>query len=1087
MRSFRGAVFLSLLPLVPGPAAERGLAGGERDSYVLEVSTRPLLVTVDQRGINVALEAHGPGGNDLGASDQAGEREAVESLLLPASPGAWQVDVVALETGVPPGHYRIQVEELSEPGRIEAETLLSEMGRLRKLGDGDSKRRLLALGEKALPAWRQAGLRREEARTLYLMAGARRGLGEPGLAQPLYEQALGLAETTGDGALRSQVLTALGLVRWSLGDHAGALDRFDRALTIERSRGDIYGEAVTLGNVCLVRHSRGEWRESIPCYEEALRRLKDAGAPDSEVISRVNLAGVYDLLGEPVRARAEYEAALVTARTLGYRQIEIQILNNLAVVLAGMGETSAALLLYEQALDLARAQGERGWEGRALYNRGGAYLGLGEPSRAAADLEQALALRRQAGDRRGEISALGMLGRVREQLGETEAARALHRQALALAREAGDRYLEARSLNLLAQADLQASDLTTALAELDQAVELCKSQGDRRGLAVALSGQGEARLLAGRPEEALPFLADALTLRRELEDRAGQAETLVLRSRAERRLGHAGPARESVEEALGLIESLRSDVIVPDLRASFLASRQRAFELAIDLRMELNRAEPGAGHAEAALALSERARARSLLDLLGEARADVRQGVDPQLRERESEVAARLAAKARRRIELLGGTATETQKESSARELQETLAESDRLEAAIRQRNPRYAGLLHPEPLDAAAIRKLLDPDVLLLEYALGEERSWLWAVTSGGVEAFELPARGVIEALAGEVYAGLRTLDAGDPARDAAKTGLRRKLGEILLGPVADRLADRRLAIVADGALQYVPFAVLPPPGGSGAPLIERHEIVTLPSASILALRRPRPEVPAAAGGDLAILADPVFDRGDPRVPVSAGSAPESPDSARAGPALSRLPGSRREAEAIAEVARAAGSGEPPGRVWTALDFQASRAAVLNGDLARYRIVHFATHGVIDAGTPELSGLALSMVDERGEPQAGFLGLNDVYNLDLRADLVVLSGCETALGREMRGEGLIGLTRGFLYAGASQVLASLWQVQDRPSMELMVRFYRALLQDRLPPAAALRTAQLSMIGERRWRDPYYWGAFVLQGDLPGQ
>ncbi|HEX3130175.1 MAG TPA: CHAT domain-containing tetratricopeptide repeat protein, partial [Thermoanaerobaculia bacterium] len=992
----------------------------------------------------------------LGISNQAGEREAVESLLIPASTGAWTVDVLALETGVPPGRYRIEVEELSDPQRIRAESLLTDMGRLRKIGDGESKRRLLALGDEALPLWQALGLKREEARTLYVMAGARRGLGDDRQALALYEKALPIA----DEALQSHTLTAMGLCRWSLGEHTEALALLDRALEIERRRGDAYGEAVTLANVCLVRHSRGEWRESIPCYEEALRRLREVKAPDSEAIFRGNLAGVYDLLGEPLRARDEYEATLGTLRALGERRSELQVLNNLAVVLAGMGETSEALLLYGQALDLARSLGEQGWVGRVLYNRGTLYLGLGETPRAAADFQESLALRRKVADRRGEINSLNALARSRAsgQSGDPAAARELHRQALALAREAGDRYLEATSLSLWAPSDP---------AALDQAIGIFRALGHRRGLAGALSQKGEALLLAGWPEEALAPLGEALALSEGVEDRAGQSETLVLLGQAERRLGHPEAALERVDAALALIESLRAEVVVPDLRAAFLASRQRAFELAIGLRMELHRADD-------ALALSERARARTLLDLLGEARADVRQGVDPKLREQEREVAARLAAKARRRIELLGGAATDAQKEASARDLRETLAESDRLEAEIRRTNPRYAGLLHPRPLDSAAIRALLDPRTLLLEYSLGEERSFLWAVTPASVEVFELPGRAKIEALARQVYEGLRTLDVGDPEASARETAARRELSRMILGPVADRLADRRLAIVADGALEYVPFAALPSPADPNAPVVERHEIVVLPSAAVLALREPAPAPVGEAGPSIAILADPVFDSRDPRVrqASSPGPAPESPAQ---GISLTRLAASSREAEAISELA--------PGRVWTALGFQASRATAFGGELARHRIVHFATHGVIDSETPELSGLVLSLVDEEGRPQEGFLGLDDIYNLDLRADLVVLSGCETALGREMRGEGLVGLTRGFLYAGAARVLASLWQVQDRPATELMVRFYRALLQDRLPPAAALRAAQLSLLRERRWRDPFYWGAFVLQGD----
>jgi CHAT domain-containing protein len=236
-----------------------------------------------------------------------------------------------------------------------------------------------------------------------------------------------------------------------------------------------------------------------------------------------------------------------------------------------------------------------------------------------------------------------------------------------------------------------------------------------------------------------------------------------------------------------------------------------------------------------------------------------------------------------------------------------------------------------------------------------------------------------------------------------------------------------------------------------------------------------------------LIVLADPVFDPNDPRLtrltklgpahakaPASRGAAETAEDSEA--PIFERLPGSRREAEAIAALA-------PPADTRVDLDFDASRAEALSDRLSAYRVVHFATHGVIDAEHPALSGLALSMVDRTGQPQAGFLHLHDVYNLRLNADLVVLSGCRTALGKEVRGEGLLGLTRGFLYAGAPRVLASLWRVEDVATAALMTRFYRALWIEHLRPAAALRAAQLSLSQERRWRDPYFWAGFVLQGD----
>lgn len=165
------------------------------------------------------------------------------------------------------------------------------------------------------------------------------------------------------------------------------------------------------------------------------------------------------------------------------------------------------------------------------------------------------------------------------------------------------------------------------------------------------------------------------------------------------------------------------------------------------------------------------------------------------------------------------------------------------------------------------------------------------------------------------------------------------------------------------------------------------------------------------------------------------------------------------------------------------ALGFSASRATAMGTDLGQYRIVHFATHGLLDSENPELSGLVFSLLDQKGMRQDGFLQLQDIYNLNLPVDLVVLSACETGLGKEIQGEGLVGLTRGFMYAGASRVVASLWKVDDVATAELMERFYKNMEREKMRPAAALRQAQMQMWQRKRWHDPYYWAGFELQGE----
>jgi CHAT domain-containing protein len=335
--------------------------------------------------------------------------------------------------------------------------------------------------------------------------------------------------------------------------------------------------------------------------------------------------------------------------------------------------------------------------------------------------------------------------------------------------------------------------------------------------------------------------------------------------------------------------------------------------------------------------------------------------------------------------------------------------------------------------------------------------------------------------------------------------------MSRMLLGAAVSQFGKKRLVIVADGALQYIPFAALPAPSSGNddgqnsiaepQPLFVEHEIVSLPSASTLATLRRETAGRKPAEKSLAVLADPVFTDDDARVRRNVGKVgvqrkTRSADSdetdigfqqmTRSGretgvigaeTGFGRLLGVRHEAAAILALV-------PERERMQALDFEASRTTALKAELGEYRIIHFATHGMLNNIHPELSGLVLSLVDETGQPQDGFLRLQDIYNLKLPAELVALSACQTGLGKEIKGEGLIGLTRGFMYAGAPRIVASLWKVDDRATSELMKRFYQGMLgPEALSPAAALRQAQLLIWKQKRWRAPYYWASFVLQGE----
>jgi CHAT domain-containing protein len=463
------------------------------------------------------------------------------------------------------------------------------------------------------------------------------------------------------------------------------------------------------------------------------------------------------------------------------------------------------------------------------------------------------------------------------------------------------------------------------------------------------------------------------------------------------------------------------------------------------------------------------------------------------------------------------------------KELQTLTAEYKQVQSQIRSSRPRYAALTQPQPLDLREIQSLLDADTMLLEYFLGDDHSYLWAVTPTTMRSYKLPKRREINDAARQVYELLiaRNLSGGAEGADGAEgnetqrqenrriaqadaqfAAAAGKLSRMVLAPVAQQLGKKRLVIVAQGALQYVPFGALPvgsrqsAVGSNGRrttsnnrPLIADHEIINLPSASTLAVLRREVEGRKPAAKTLAVFADPVFDLDDERIAkitIKAGAPAEKQKKGQSSSEqtrrlkhiteqfgsghIPRLPFTRQEADQILGLV-------PETERKAALDFAANRASVTADDLKQYRIIHFATHGLINSQQPELSSIVLSLVDEKGEPQEGFLRLHEIYGLNLPAEVVVLSACETGLGKEIKGEGLVGLTRGFMYAGAPRVVVSLWAVNDRATSELMAKFYQKMLKENLRPAAALRAAQVEMSKDRRWNNPYYWAAFSLQGE----
>ena len=878
-----------------------------------------------------------------------------------------------------------------------------------------------------------------------------------------------------------------------------AIDRLLEAARSYEEAGAVAERAGTLANAAVIAYALSEPRQAIELAETAVSLQEAVANKEGAASSHLNLAVLYGTLGEVERAEQHHLRAIALAREIGDRRGEATAINNFGVFLGQNGDRQQALVLLEQALAMWRELHDSAGDGATLASLGSFYSQLGEPQTAKEYLERALLLFRETQDVVNLATTLNLLGRVRFDLGDTKGALEAQNEALQIERRSGDRRGEAFSAQSLGEMAASLGEHAKALELFQQALDLQRALGNRRGEASALQGLGYSRAARGERDEAKAAFEAALPLRVAVADRNGEIMTRLALARLLRDRGDLAGAQREAAAAVDLVEALRTKITAQELRAGYLAGFRGVYDVLVDVLMRLDEKEPGRGRASQALAVHERGRARALLEQLRENQVELREGVAPELIAREGILRRTLASKAEIQMRLLSRNEPDSAGAAGlAREIDALRLELDRLEARMRAESPRFAALSPAQPPSLAEIQAdVLDADTVLLEYALSKEGSYLWVVSRDGLEAHRLPEAEKTEAKARRAYELLATPIAAEGSGADELPSLLRELSETLLRPAAAAIEGKRIVVVPTGALQLLPLTVLPDPLHPDSPLVARHEVVGLPSVSVGAfLRRAHAGRPTPSQ-TLAVFADPVFSSDDERfgrrshaaagtVAIASG-APVAAASSRdtlvhalrdAGlDALPRLPFTRREAKNIVALV-------PPSARLEALDFEANLEAVRSPRLSDFRILHFATHGFLAASHPQYSGLVLSLVDERGQEQRGFLSAADVFNLRLSADLVVLSGCRTGLGKLVAGEGVFGITRAFLHAGAERVVASLWPVDDAATAELMRRFYEGMLgKRRLSPAAALREAQLAIRAQRRWQSPFYWAGFQVQGE----
>lgn len=820
------------------------------------------------------------------------------------------------------------------------------------------------------------------------------------------------------GSAKAEGLEARGEVLEFAGEHAKSAEYLERAAELFAVAHDDSARAQSMLMLAVALFSNGKQEAGFEAAGQALRLWSAEG--DLYGIARVRAAlGIFAITrGEFETAQCNYKIAEPILRSIGNKDEQASVLNGLGYVSRETGDSQKSLEYYQRARGVFASVRDLPGEHEAITGMGKALLGTRRYKELLRLAAAELRLARLSGDPALVASSLGDMAAVYEAEKYYEVSETFYRRALETYRRANHLY-----------------------GEGDILIRLGRLQANRKKYSEALTLLTQANALkekTGQVEEVAKI----------------QFELASIYSHLDR----LDEARSAIERTIEIVETQRITIAQFDSRASYFASVHRYYTLYIDLLMRLSERELAGDFVTKAFEASERSKVRSLLDLLTTSAQDARceELLDKQL--------------------LNAGT-------NEAR-------------PPGQQKEERPAPTLTLAEVQA----EIENSETTLLEYALGEDRSYVWAVSRKRITSHELAGAGQIREVVRALRKTMLPPQVGSDqtvreyqTRARKSQGLfevnAKQLSRFLLGSV-DLAEARRVLIVPDGSLQDVPFAALPLRGSGRATqlLIDKYEIDILPSASVLSTLRKASGNRAPPPGALAVFADPVFEQDDPRVASHRIPAHRATARRRNGissairdvasaPYIPRLVASGEEARTIS-----APFGTQNGEVLVALGFDANRRRVLDGGLVRFRLLHFATHGVVDARHPEMSGLILSLVDGNGRPQDGYLRIGDIYKLRLGADLVVLSACESALGKDLESEGIFGLPRAFLYAGAKSVIASSWKVDDVATARMMSTLY-ARIRSGESPGAALRRAQLEMAHDERWSNPYFWAAFALQGD----
>ena len=927
-------------------------------------------------------------------------------------------------------------------------------------------------------------------------------LGKKQKAKQLFYQALKIIDNTEFFDEKAKLFSDLSLLFLDEGQMNNSRSFFKNALILAQKANSPSAQAMALFSAGEFYYFRNDIDKSLNSYKQSIEFWQIDGNLRGEAKSIISL-GYLHLI------KSEYNLALNALNTALTKYQEAQDLRGQALTLKAIGtifnhmnENQKALEYFQKAEQIFPEDIDY-TEKASLYNWfGKAFEDYGEWHLSFSYRKKALELFEKDNHLYGQLATLPSLGKLSHLIGNNASAINYLNQAQQLALKIDDKFYLATINEEMCSIYFKSGDYQKSISYCEKSLTLFQKDIYQKQIARVLNTMGQINEKQNNILQAKFFYHSALKLNKNIRDKFGEAETLYNLARVAGSTEKDEHLLNLAKDSVQITESLYLEVLNSKLKSTYFSNVYDRYELYINLLMKMHKQSPDENYAIQALQAAERSRARSLLETLRLSEANFTKDADPELVQREKEIRALLNFKADKLTELLSSEADKAETDKLDNDINSLQSELEDIKGRLKANSPIYSAIKNPSDFDIKDFQaNVLDDKTLLLEFSFGAEESFLWLVGKNEVSHYTLPKREILESRiqklldllkAREITANeepeayqQRLIDAESEFQNEA-----RLLSSELFGQIAGKLGNNRLIIVPDGKLNYFPVSALTLPDSvDNEPILMTNEIVYEPSAATLQILEKirRPE--RSSTKEILIFADPIFSLADNRLSLENKNSTDEDDmtffvnSLRSfnltdsNNRLSRLFATGKEAESIAEIVGASNATIASG-------FAANRQRVFEKDVSDYKIIHFATHGLMNETRPELSGVVLSLFDEKGEAQKGFIRLQDIYSLNLSSDLVVLSACQSGIGKEVKGEGLMSLTGGFIQAGAGSVLSSLWKVDDYATAELMKNFYRELSAKNLAPSEALRNAQIKLRQNPNFNSPFYWAGFTVQGEF---